>query len=90
MATNCIICNKTLKFMNKPGLGQGKLKDGTEVCLKCMGRISIRKTLGPFGLRRWTLKDINDLGIDSHEQFQMMCEADAERAQKEKEQENER
>lgn len=32
---NCIICETKLGFTNKPTFGQGKLKDGNEICFPC-------------------------------------------------------
>jgi len=32
---NCILCEVKLGFTNRPTFGQGKLKDGNEICFPC-------------------------------------------------------
>ncbi len=32
---NCIVCENKLGFTNRPTFGQGKLKDGNEICFPC-------------------------------------------------------
>lgn len=32
---NCILCDTKLGFTNRPTFGQGKLKDGNEICFPC-------------------------------------------------------
>ena len=35
----CVICQKELKFINRPTFGMGKLSDGGEVCFTCYQEI---------------------------------------------------
>ena len=40
---HCILCNVKIGFLNRPLLGAGKLKDGSELCFKCFSKSSNTK-----------------------------------------------
>jgi hypothetical protein len=41
---NCIICESKLGFINTPTFGQGKLKDGNEICFPCFKKYGATTT----------------------------------------------
>ncbi|HUH25436.1 MAG TPA: hypothetical protein VLY87_02325 [Flavobacterium sp.] len=56
---NCIVCENKLGFTNRPTFGQGKLKDGNEICFPCFknngGTISKFKDMSTEELKNFIL-----------------------------------
>lgn len=52
---NCILCETSLGFTNRPTFGQGKLKDGNEICFPCFkkfgGTVSKFKEMSTIELK---------------------------------------
>lgn len=70
--SNCILCNTKLGFTNKPTFGQGKLKDGNEICFPCFknngGTISKFKEMTTIELKEF-ISNRNQLKEDDNKRL---------------------
>lgn len=58
---NCVLCSTSLKFLNTPTFGSGKLSDGGTVCTGCFKKIGAADSSLSFKLKHQSLAQIQQL-----------------------------
>ena len=59
--SNCVMCSTTLKFINTPTFGAGKLNDGGIVCTGCYKKINNANPSIAFKLKNFTLQQVKEI-----------------------------
>ena len=59
--SNCVMCSTSLKFMNTPTFGAGKLNDGGIVCTNCYKQINNANPSVAFKLKNYTLSQVQTI-----------------------------